>query len=90
MSKATRKLEKIAKGFANHRRIEILALLEQRPGLSGFEISDILGVNFKTISEHTRRLAIPGLVSKTNMGAAVEHRITPLGRQVLKFLRTLE
>jgi predicted ArsR family transcriptional regulator len=86
----TRKLEKIARGFSNHRRIEILALIDRKPNLSVIDISQQLRVNFKTISEHIRRLAHAGLVTKKNMGAAVEHTISPLGRHILKFLRTLE
>ena len=46
----TRALEKIVKGFANHRRIEILALISRQPNLSVLDISDELRVNFKTIS----------------------------------------
>ena len=86
----TRKLEKITKGVANHRRIEILELLHRKQNLSVMDISRELKVNFKTISEHIRRLSHAGLVLKKNMGAAVEHTISPLGRHVLKFLRTLE
>ncbi|HEY4475334.1 MAG TPA: winged helix-turn-helix domain-containing protein [Candidatus Paceibacterota bacterium] len=86
----TRKLEKIVKGFANHRRIQILDLLGKKPGLSVFEISEELNVNFKTISEHLRRLTFSGLVVKSNRGAEVEHIISGLGRLILKFLRTLE
>jgi DNA-binding transcriptional ArsR family regulator len=83
-------LEKIVKGFSNHRRIEILHLLNQRPNLSIFEISDILNVNFKTISEHVRRLAIAGLVRKRNEGNNVRHTLSDRGKSILKFLRTLE
>ncbi len=86
----TRKLEKIVKGFSNHRRIEILALLDRHPGLSLMDISKELHANFKTIADHTRRLTHAGLVSKKNFGAAVEHAVSPLGRLILKFLRTLE
>jgi DNA-binding transcriptional ArsR family regulator len=86
----TRHLEKIVRGFSNHRRIEILQLLERRPELSLFEIAEALNINFKTASEHTRRLAIAGIVLKRNEGASVRHAISPLGRLILKFLRTLE
>jgi predicted transcriptional regulator len=78
------------KGAANHRRLQILELLERKPELSVIEISDELDVNFKTISEHTRRLAISGLVMKRSEYTAVRHRLTPRGIAVLKFLRTLE
>ena len=85
-----RVLERIVKGFANHRRIEILQLLEKVPELSILEIARSLRVNFKTISEHTRRLHIAGLVMKRNEGNAVRHALSPLGKSILKFLRTLE
>ena len=88
--KNTRQLERIVKGFANHRRIEILILLEKQPELSVIEIAAKLTINFKTASEHIRRLAIAGLVWKRNEGAAVRHKLSPLGILILKFLRTLE
>ena len=85
-----RKLERIVRGFSNHRRIEIMELLHREPELSVIEISNRTGVNFKTAADHTRRLAIAGLVMKRNEGAAVRHRLTFQGLHVLKFLRTLE
>jgi len=86
----TRELERIIKGAANHRRIEILMLLEKEPELSVFEISDTLRINFKTGSEHIRRLAIAGLVMKRSDGNSVRHALTGRGQSILKFLRTLE
>lgn len=83
-------LEKIVRGFSNHRRIEILNLIHKKPQLSVFDISDELGVNFKTISEHVRRLAIADLVWKSNDGKAVRHTLSGRGKLVLTFLRTLE
>ena len=88
--KKFRDLERIVRGFSNHRRIEILTLLERAPELSVIEIAEELGINFKTASEHIRRLAHAGLVLKRNEGAAVRHALTPIGRSILKFLRTLE
>lgn len=78
------------KGFDNHRRIEILELLEKVPELSVIEISEKLKINFKTGSEHIRRLAIAGLVMKRSAGSSVRHALTGNGKLVLKFLRTLE
>lgn len=88
--KAFKKLETITRGFSNHRRIEILNLLSQSPNLSVSEISEALEVNFKTIAVHTHRLFAAGLLGKRNLGQAVRHSVTPLGNNVLKFLRTLE
>ena len=88
--KTFRHLERIVKGFANHRRIEIMELLLREPECSIAEISEKLEVNFKTISEHVRRLAHAGLVMKRSEGSAVRHKLTPPALRVLKFLRTLE
>lgn len=88
--KKPRQLERIIKGFANHRRIEIMILLEKAPELSLIEISDELKINFKTGSEHIRRLVLAGLVMKRNAGASVRHALTNEGKLILKFLRTLE
>ena len=83
-------LEKIIRGFSNHRRIQIIDLLSQSPDLSIFEMADILKVNFKTISEHVRRLAISGIVIKRNDGSSVRHMLSRTGKSILMFLRTLE
>lgn len=88
--KTPRELERIVKGASNHRRIQIMFLLEKRPEMSLVEIASTLRINFKTAGEHTRRLAIAGLVLKRNEGTAVRHALSPTGTQVLKFLRTLE
>ena len=83
-------LERITRGFSNHRRIQILELLHKAPELSVEEIASRFKINYKTAADHIRRLAISGLVLKRNEGAAVRHKLTPRGASVLKFLRTLE
>jgi len=89
-NKNYRKLERIVKGFANHRRIQILELLEKNPELAVIEIAQELNMNFKTASEHIRRLAISGLIMKRSDGTNIRHKLTERGLKVLKFLRTLE
>lgn len=88
--KTTRQLERVVKGFANHRRIEILEFVEKNPETSLIEISEKLKINFKTASEHIRRLAIAGLIMKRNDANSVRHALSPAGKSILKFLRTLE
>ena len=83
-------LQGIVKGFANHRRIEILELLKNQPELSVDDISKMLKVNFKTVSDHIRRLAIAGLVLKRSDGSSIRHKVSDRGIFILKFLRTLE
>lgn len=86
----TRQLERIVKGFSNHRRIQIMDLVSASPELSLQEIATRLKINIKTASEHVRRLAIPGLVLKRHRGTEVLHKLTPTGELILKFLRKLE
>lgn len=88
--KKFRELERITKGFSNHRRIEVLDLLNGKPELSLMDISEELKINFKTASEHVRRLAIAGLVMKRHQGNSVCHALTSRGKTILKFLRILE
>ena len=85
-----RQLEKIVKGFSNHRRIQILELLDTHPDLSVLDISGKLKINYKTISEPLRRMERAGLITKTNRGVTVGHAHTLLGLIILKFLRILE
>lgn len=88
--KRYRRLERIVKGFANHRRIEIMELLRKEPELSVIEIAEELNINFKTASDHIRRLAIADLVMKRSDQSSVRHKLTGRGNMILKFLRTLE
>ncbi|OGI69501.1 hypothetical protein A3A09_00130 [Candidatus Nomurabacteria bacterium RIFCSPLOWO2_01_FULL_42_20] len=88
--KKPREIERIIKGAANHRRIQILDALEREPELSLMEIADKFKINIKTASEHVRRMAIAGLVLKRNEGNLVRHALSPRGKSILKFLRILE
>ena len=85
-----RSTERITKGVANHRRLEIMDLLQRKPELSVEEVADILKINFKTASEHIRRLAIAGLLIKRYEGNFVRQKLTSRGQSILKFLRILE
>ena len=83
-------LERAVKGFANHRRIEIMEFLKNFPEMSVDEIATGLKINFKTASDHIRRLAIAGLVIKRSDGKSIRHKLTKRATNVLKFLRMLE
>ena len=52
MKKSNKELERIVKGFANHRRLQILELLDKEPELSVQEVSDSIKSEFKNISAH--------------------------------------
>lgn len=90
VKKTYRQLEGIVRGFSNHRRIQILELLDRQPELSLLEITKIVRSGFRPVSEHLRRMAIAGLILKRNEGRSVRHRLTERGRNVLLFLRKVE
>jgi len=83
-------LERIVKGVANHRRIEILEILVKKPEMSVAEVADKLKLNFKTTSEHIRKMAISGLLMKRSDSKSIRHKLTKRGELILKFLRILE
>lgn len=87
MSLQYKKIEKIVKGFANHRRIQILELLDKTSNLSVDEISQNLNVGFFTISDHIRKLADAGLVEKNYKGRFVLHSLTKRGKYILSFCK---
>ncbi|OGZ78839.1 MAG: hypothetical protein A2528_02250 [Candidatus Staskawiczbacteria bacterium RIFOXYD2_FULL_37_9] len=89
MKKSYYQLERIVKGVANHRRIEILELLKETPEMSLVYISKKLHINFRTASDHIKKLAVAGFVVKRSEGLTVRHKITNKGLSVLNFLRTL-
>jgi len=87
MSLPYRKIEKIVKGFANHRRIQTLELLSKASNLSVDQISQNLNVDFYTISDHVRKLADSGLVEKQYKGRFVLHNLTSRGKYILSFCK---
>ena len=86
----TRSLERTVKGFSNHRRIQILELLEKEPELSVSEIAQKVKIDLKNASQHIRRMAIAGLLLKRNQNKNVRHKLSDKGSSVLKFLLKLE
>lgn len=86
-TKTAKQMERHLKGVANHRRIEILFLVADEAGISVEGISSRLRCNFKTISEHVRRLTQAGLVEKKYEGNSVKHRLSPYGRIFINFLK---
>jgi len=90
MKKTHRQLERIVKGFANHRRLQVLELLYKEPELSVQEISEKLKSEFKNISAHINKMAIAGLVMKRSDTNMVRHKLTKRGKSILQFVRIIE
>ena len=82
-----KKIEKIVKGFANHRRIQIIELLSKNPNLSVDQISQNLNTDFYTISDHIRKLADAGIIDKKYKGRFVLHTLTKRGKFILLFCK---
>lgn len=80
----------MVKGFANHRRIQIMDLLKREPELSVEDISEKLNIGYENASDHLRKLAIAGLVMKRSDARAVRHKLTPRGIDVLIFCKRLQ
>ena len=83
-------MERIVKGFANHRRLQILELLEKEPESSVQEISEKLKSEMKNISAHITKMAIAGLLIKRSDSKSIRHKLTKRGIVILKFVRMLE
>jgi len=84
-----RKIERVVKGFANHRRIQILNLLSEESELSVDDIAEELNLGYENASDHIRKLAIAGLVMKRSDGTSVRHKLTPRAESVLVFCKKL-
>ena len=88
MAKTAKQLERHFKGLANHHRLEILQLVAKHEGISLEEIAEHLHGNFKTISEHTKKLVQAGLLNKKYQGRSVAHSLSPYGQTFYDFLKT--
>ena len=86
--KTAKQLERYFKGAANHRRIEILKVIDKNSGMTLEEIAETLDCNIKTTSEHTRRLVQAGLLNKKYRGREVEHTLSPYGKKFISFSKT--
>jgi DNA-binding MarR family transcriptional regulator len=86
--KTAKQLERYFKGTANHRRLEILFLVDKNEGITLERIATALDCNIKTISEHTRRLLQAGLLNKKYQGRAVSHYLSPYGKMFVGFAKT--
>jgi predicted transcriptional regulator len=90
LSTDARRLERVIKGFASHRRLQILELLSRQSELSVLDISERLGMGYENASDHVRKMAVAGLLLKRNEGPAVRHKLTPRAESILVFCKKLQ
>lgn len=72
MANIDRGRAKIAGGLSNHRRIEIIRLLQTRGNLCVNEVAIECGIDVATASEHAKRLHEAGLIKKRAQGRKVQ------------------
>ncbi|MSR70479.1 ArsR family transcriptional regulator [Candidatus Kaiserbacteria bacterium] len=84
-----RRMERVVKGFANHRRLQMLDLLRKEPELTLEQIAERLNIGYMNASDHVRRMALAGLVMKRNDGPRVHHKLTPRAESILAFCKKL-
>ncbi|OGG72454.1 hypothetical protein A3A38_02105 [Candidatus Kaiserbacteria bacterium RIFCSPLOWO2_01_FULL_53_17] len=85
--KTAKQLERYFKGAANHRRIDILFVVEKNDGITVSDISKKLKANFKTVSQHTRSLVHAGLLNKKYKSQQVMHSLSTYGKFFLTFMK---
>lgn len=90
MLKDSDKLAKVVQGFANRNRVAILLMLSRTSGLNVGSLGDVLGISFRSASEHSQRLEAAGLVVKKRNGQQIEHSLTRTGRRAVRFLSDLK
>ena len=90
MANEWRRLERVVRGFSNHRRLQMLHMLKATPEQDVLSLASACGINFRTASAHTIRLVRAGLVLKRSKGRQVLHAISPRGKAVLAFVRSLK
>ncbi len=88
--KTAKQMERHFKGLANHWRIGILLLVKKSPEITLDGIVGELKGNFKTISEHTRKLVQAGLLNKKYQGRNVTHSLSPYGEKVVTFIKSFK
>lgn len=82
-------MEKVVRGFSNHRRIQFLYLIADAPGLDVAGLAAGCRVKQQTATEHLRRMEVAGLILKRKKGRQVLHSATELGLEALRFLDSL-
>jgi len=90
MTNEWRRLERIVRGFSNHRRLQMLQLLAATPEQDVQSMASACGINIRTASDHTFRLVRSGLVLKRSKGRRVLHAVSPRGKAVLAVVRSVK
>ena len=82
-------LEIYFKAVANRKRIKILSLVQEEPGITVFKITEMLGIQYQTVASHLQKLWRAGLIDKKYRDTDVMHTITRKGEMFLNFAERL-
>lgn len=84
--RAIKALERQFKELSNAKRIKILLMLKDEPGMTLSSIAARDGTNIKTMAEHLRRLDIAGIIFKKSNGRCVNHYLSASGYRIVKMI----
>jgi len=82
--------ERIFKGLANHRRLQILRILKNRGPVSLDKVAEICGIQAPTACEHARKLRLAGLVFRRRLRRCIHLELTERGEFALNWAPRLE
>ena len=82
--------ERIFKGLANHRRLQILRILQNRGPVSLDKVAEICGIQAPTACEHARKLRLAGLVFRRRLRRCIHLELTERGEFALHWAPRLE
>jgi DNA-binding MarR family transcriptional regulator len=82
--------ERIFKGLANHRRLQILRILQNRGPVSLDKVAEICGIQAPTACEHARKLRLAGLVFRRRLRRCIHLELTGRGELALQWAPRLE
>jgi len=82
--------ERIFKGLANHRRLQILRILQNRGPVSLDKVAEICGIQAPTACEHARKLRLAGLVFRRRLRRCIHLELTERGEVALHLAPRLE
>ena len=88
--KSAKQMERHLKGIANHWRIEILLLVNSKPGITVEDLVESLNAHYTTLSIHIAKLVHAGLLDKKYRGRNVGHTLTPYGKAMVTFISTFQ
>ena len=82
--------ERIFKGLASYRRLQILRILRTRGPVSLDKVAEICGIQAPTACEHARKLRLAGLVFRRRLRRCIHLELTERGELALDWAPRLE